>query len=368
MTFQPLEGDNKEEVIVKIFNRSNNVNVTSSDAFPEGVVGKETTKKSGAMSFMRDIFDKATSLRPGSIAETICDRLGLPESLGDVAGIFGSLATMNLVEVTEHAADLCKDVAERTGHDKLAGFCEAYEQKVGNFNKITGKLAFMVGSTLATGGAGAAALGASTGAVSIGGVTMSGAQLFQCVGLVDRAIGAGESWEGGDKMGALKSVLGVAGDALGMGELVGLDPKQIGEFQEMLTKGGSVLNMCEGLIGADGGVNKGQLGKLLLTALGQTGVADNLSGSDNALLQSIAGMLGDDAQFPDVVSQLLTQVASGALEGSNGEGKDAINQIVSLLVAGQNAPEEMGFLGQLFNMAAHGQQELKAYQLADMKV
>lgn len=50
------------------------------------------------------------SLNPGDLAETLCDKLGLPEEIGDVAGLGVDLYTGNYAAAVEQGLDLFEDV------------------------------------------------------------------------------------------------------------------------------------------------------------------------------------------------------------------------------------------------------------------
>ena len=335
----------------------------------------KTEQKSSLMSFARDLFDKGTSLRFGSIAESICDRLGLPESVGDVAGIFVSLGTMNFVEVTEHAADLVKDIAAKNGNEKLAGFCEKYEQKIGKFNQISGKLAFMVGSTLATGGAGAA-LGASTGAVSVGGVSMSAAQLFQGVSILDSAIGVGESWERGDKMGALTGALGVLGGVGGMGEVFGMSADQSKKLVDFAGKAQQGVGVYQSAM-ADGKLDLKDLGALpWMAILDKAGVdTDQFTPQQQQLLGGLAQVLGSDDRSSAGVNLLTSVLMDRAFEqmevepGSSDPMAQALAYFGETMRASGESPDALALLGQLLKEAGHGVegQDMKAYQFTSLK-
>lgn len=360
---------------MKISNQNNQVANYQGDS--TGKVGGEAKaeKKSSFMSFARDLFDKGTSLRFGSVAESICDRLGLPEGVGDVAGICVSLGTMNFPEVTEHAADLVKDIAAKNGNEKLAGFCEKYEQKVGKFNQIVGKLGFMVGSTLATGGAGAA-LGASTGAVSVGGVSMSAAQLFQGVSVLDSAIGVGESWERGDKMGALTGALGVLGGVGGMGEVFGMSAEQSKKLIDFAGKAQQGVGMYQNAM-ADGKLDLKDLGALpWMAMLDKAGVdTDKFTPQQQQLMGGLAQVLGSEDPSATGVNLLTSVLLDRAFEqmdvkpGESDPLAQALAYFGESMRASGESPDALALLGQLLKESGHGVagQDMKAYQFTPLK-
>jgi hypothetical protein len=363
---------------MKIFNKNSQVNQTgasASDAPRAGGPDKSEQKK--GFGFAKDLFDKATSLRFGSVAESICDRLGLPENVGDIAGMVVSFGTLNYIELTEHAADLGKDIAAKNGNTKLAGFLDGYEQKVGKFNQVSGKAVFMVASTLATGGAGAAAVGASTGAVGIGGVTMTAGQLFQGVSMVGGAIDAGEALERGDKMGAAFGALGVLGDVGGMGEVFGMSASQADSLKTFAGHGQTALGTYAKAT-QDGEIDIKDLKHIPMgEVLG--GLDVDLDAGQMSMLEGTVGVLSSEDRGGALMGLLTSTIidrAMGSVGDSGGDVQEqnalsaALGFFGESMQTGHSSPSSMGLLSQLFSQLGHAESSAPArdFQLGHIKV
>lgn len=362
---------------MKIFNKNNQVNQTStSPSDAPKTDGPDRSEKKKGFAFAKDLFDKATSLRFGSVAESICDRLGLPENVGDIAGMVVSFSTLNYIELTEHAADLGKDIAAKNGNTKLAGFLDGYEQKVGKFNKVSGKAVFMVASTLATGGAGAA-LGASTGAVGVGGATMTAGQLFQGVSMVGGAIDAGEALERGDKMGAAFGALGVLGDVGGMGEVFGMSASQADSLKTFAGHGQTALGTYAKAT-QDGEIDIKDLQHIPMgEVLG--GLDVDLDAEQMSMLEGTVGVISSEDRGGALMGLLTSTIidrAMGSVGDLGGDTQDqqvlsaALGFFAESMQTGHSSPSSMGLLSQLFSQIGHAESSGPArdFQLGHIKV
>lgn len=330
-----------------------------------GVEKQKEAKKEGFFSFAKDMFSKATSLRFGSIAEAVCDRIGLPESVGDIAGMCVGLATMNFVEVAEHGADLVSDIARKNGNEKLAGFCDAAQDKLGKFNQSTGKIGFMVASTVLTGGAGAAALGASSAgaSVTVGSLTMSGGQIMQGINLIGGAINAGEALERGDKMGALGSAFGVLGNLGGLGELFGMSPQTAQGLTKFAEHGQFGLGIFQ-KASADGKLDLKDLAHIPLgEVLGRLNVdTSGIPPEGMELAQGALGVLGNEDRKGAAMNLLTDFLMGKAMEKLGGgeddaQLRDGLSFAQESLQTGAQSPQAMQLFTMLLSQLQSGLQE-----------
>ena len=162
-----------------------------------------------------DVLDGFNALIDGGIgglAEHVCDKMGLPEWVGDVASIVGNVVTGQVHHLIADIPDLGANIAEACGHEKLAGYLDA----ASTYGDIGIKIGTAVATTVLTGGAGAGLIGAQAAS------TLS--TINTAVGAVRCGLEAGAALENGDYMGALTSGLGAlagfnqVGGALGVSD------------------------------------------------------------------------------------------------------------------------------------------------------
>ncbi|MEC9398009.1 MAG: hypothetical protein VX475_10340, partial [Myxococcota bacterium] len=109
-----------------------------------------------------DVFDSGMSRGLGGVADTILDKIGCPDELGDVVGIVVNLSYGNVLGAGLNGLDLAENIARKNGNEKLAGYMTAAMNGGDIAASITTKVALVV----ASGGAAGAGIGAASGTAS----------------------------------------------------------------------------------------------------------------------------------------------------------------------------------------------------------
>ena len=349
---------------MKIFNRGNqNVGATTSAPhLNDGVKGEKAGGKPKFFAFAKDIMSNVTSLQLGNISEMICDRIGLPESVGDVMG-----AITPGIGAGEHLADLVKDIAARNGNEKLAGFCEKHEERAAKVNKVMGKIGFIVASTVATGGAGgvlaggALAGGAAAGgtALSIGSASVTAGQIFQGIGVLNSAVNAGDAMQKGDKLGAAASAFGALGGMAGMGDLFGMTPETAQNIGKVAKYGASASGWLQNAKADDGQINAKDLTKLPVGALLSQFGPESASPTEGGIAKGLLGALWNNPNSggpggPSGSGDLISTLANAVLGQLGGEGGGQFGEFFGQsMQTGAQSPQLANLLMGLFSQIGH---------------
>lgn len=236
-----------------------------------------------------DVFDELTSRGVGGALETLSDSLGLPDVVGDIAGLAGDLMTMNVPGILENSADLGADIARMCGNEKLEGFCDAASDKMTGFNKVAGKITFTAAMTVASGGT-----------ATVGSSTMSVANFSKGLQMVRSGLSCADNLQNGEPWAA-------AGDALAsltafnaIGGALGVDAETLELTGKIADAGTKYLPAAAAI--ADGGVDASDLQHLPVGALAEDLGID--LGDNEELVEALLKFTGKAAAGEDPSSIL----------------------------------------------------------------
>lgn len=282
-----------------------------------------------------DVFDSGMSRGLGGVADTILDKIGCPDELGDVVGIVVNLSYGNVLGAGLNGLDLAENIARKNGNEKLAGYMTAAMNGGDIAASITTKVALVV----ASGGAAGAGIGAASGTASIGSFSMSMQGLMQTATMVRGGLEAGDKFEQGDFTGGALSAFGALANIGPLGEALGASPEALETLAEVAKHGTTVAGFVDGAM-ADGEFTLSDLRDAPFEALmnaaglevperdGLLGVvlsagAGMLAGEDEGSLVagiikggcSVAGLEGTDADKVEHAANFLAQLVNAHTEG-----------------------------------------------------
>lgn len=259
-----------------------------------------------------DVMDSLMAGGLGSGVNTIIDKCGCPDAVGDVVGCVVDLLTGNLLGAAGNALDVGQDIARASGNEELEGYLNTGLDAF-DFGASIGT---KVGMALATGGAGNAALGAAGGGSTAG--TAQG--IFQGVKMLRGGLEAGDQLKQGNWSGAAVSGFGALANFGPVGELFGVSQETIEKVCKVAKHGSTVANFVDSAR-SDGRLDGKDLARAPFAQL--LGAAGVEVPQRDGLLGAILGMARGSAEgeSPSGIFQTFTQAVFELAQG--GEGEDA---------------------------------------------
>ena len=184
-----------------------------------------------------DISNAFNSVLNGSLAEKLCDKFGLPEWVGDIAGI---VTNINPATILSNRLDLLANVAEACGFDNVAGYLEIAGQGL----DIGVQIATSVALTAVTGGAAGVAAGAQ--------VVSAISTIAKGIETVQAGIDTVEAIQSGDWKGAAMAGMNLVAGVADVGGALGASKEVLGIVDTVAQHGETVVKILEdGKITAD---------------------------------------------------------------------------------------------------------------------
>ena len=290
------------------------------------------------------VFDAGMSRGQGAAVNTLLDRLGLPDVVGDVVGTVVDLATLNYPGAVANGLDAAVDIAQAAGHEKLAGYLD-----VGRSLAETGvELGRTVALALATGGGSAA--------VSVGGMTTSVSSILQTVSMVRGGLEAGAAVERGDYLGAAFAGFGALANFGGLGDMLGMSPDTLSKVADVAKYGAQATGVLQGVM-EDGEVTLSDLKHVpVLQLLGAAGVPTQ--GKED-LIGGLVGFLSGGADGA-AAAPLLGQLAQSLIGAVSGDQPPAagLSFLTDLLTTSAQSPQLLELLGAVLQGAASRTQDV----------
>lgn len=281
-----------------------------------------------------DVFDSGMTRGLGGVADTILDKIGCPDELGDVVGVVVNLASGNVMGAALNGLDLAENIARKNGNEELAGYLTAAM----NGGDMVASVATKVALVAATGGAAGVGIGAAGGTASVGSLSMSAQGLMQTASMVRGGFEAGDKFQQGDFTGGAVSAFAAMANIGPLGEMLGASPEALETVAKVATHGSSVAGFLDGAM-ADGEFTLSDLRQAPLQQLmDATGLeVPRRDGLLGVLLEAGAGMLAGQDE-----GSLVAGIIGGGCSVAGIEGADA-----------EKIGRAASFLGQLIN--AHGE-------------
>ena len=264
-----------------------------------------------------DVFDELTSRGVGGALETLSDSLGLPDVIGDIAGLAGDLMMMNVPGILENSADLGADIARMCGNEKLEGFCDAASDKMTGFNKVAGKITFTAVTTVASGGT-----------ATVGSSAMSVADFTKGLQMVRSGLSCADNLQNGKPWDA-------AGDALAsltafnaIGGSLGVDAETLELTGKIADAGTKYLPAAAAI--ADGGIDASDLQHIPVGALAEDLGVD--LGDNEELVEALLKFSGKAAAGEDPATILRSMALDLISFGSGLAGTDELEERIEDVV------------------------------------
>jgi|GEM_PF-6230714 len=286
-----------------------------------------------------DVFDSGLTRGLGGVADTILDKIGCPDEVGDVVGIVVNLSYGNVIGAGLNGLDLAENIARKNGNDKLAGYMTAAM----NGGDMVASIATKVSLIVASGGAAGAGIGAASGTASIGSFSMSMQGLMQTATMVRGGLEAGDKFEQGDFTGGALSAFGALANIGPLGEALGASPEALKTLSKVAEHGTSVAGFVDGAM-ADGEFTLSDLRdapiKALMDAAGfEVPERDGLLG---VVLDAGMGMLSGEDEGDLVAGIIKGGCSVAGLEGADADKVEHAANFLAQLVAANS--EEDGDL------------------------